>query len=638
MKISSVYIVKNEEHNIEKSINSLKNICEEVIIVDTGSTDNTIDICKKLGCKVYNYKWQNDFSSARNYAISLCSNEIIIFLDADEYFIKPLDKEDKNKIENYFSENIDVVGCYEMDIEKSTGAQHHTSYVYKIIKNNLKYVGTIHEHLSNNNQNLKIHLTNELQLIHTGYSSEVSRSKIERNLEILNLIEDKKTMDYFYLGRENLSLQNYEEADKNFDLFFSAKDCEKQIKTNNIAYLSYIYKLNIMENLKNKYSDKDILKHLLEAKSKIPHIPEIYFCLGVFYFDKNFKKSLEYFNETIKKNEEFDGKHFELNNFLGYQDKIYSYRAKIFLYMDKRNEAIQKAIVACMLNKTDKNNLGLLLHLLNRQKNKENIDLLTRVYRPNSKEEYEFLIKALENTNLYVEFLTYSLAYNQEYKGGADSLYYAMMLNGDYKTAMESLIKFNNEKRNFIMTVILLFANDSELLAEYYEYLPEKYLNILKILIQQDFEQEVDFNLLEDIICKLIIYGVKGIDRKIWEYLFTHTTKDQIVKIASIYCNNQEYSQAIGLLNYCIYELNIFSDKIIKEYLCAIYNFKNYQSFNENRYEYFISEYDRLFDLICQKDICLPYLELIRNKIIKKSHIKIKNKLIKEIKEYAESK
>ena len=638
MKISSVYIIKNEENNIEKSINSIKNICDEIIIVDTGSTDNSIQICKNLGCKVYNYEWENDFSKARNYAISLCSNEIIIFLDADEYFTKPLDQEDKNKIEEYFKKDIDVVGIYETDIEKSTGEEHHTSYAYKIIKKNLKYKGTIHEYIFNENRELRAHLTNEMQLLHTGYSTEVSRLKVERNLEILNLIKNKNTMDYFYLGRENLSLGNYEEADKNLSLFFLAEDCEKVVKSNNIAYLAYIYKLNVMEKLKNKYSNQDILKHLLYAKTKIFHIPEIYFCLGLYYFEKDLKKSLEYFNECIKKNEEFNGKYFELNNFLGYQDKIYYYKAKILLYMDKRNEAIQKAIVACMLNKKNKNNLGLLLHLLNLQKNKENIELLNRIYKPNSKEDYEFLVTALENTNLYSEFLAYSLAYNKEYQGGVDSLYYAMMLNGDYETALESLVKFDNEKRNFIMTVILLFANNSDLMMKYFEELPNKYINILKVLINQDFEQDVDFDLLVNIICKLINYGIRQIPQKIWQYIIKNATDEQIIKTVSIYNNNQEYGQSLSILSYCIYECGRNSDALIKEYLFTIYSFRKYENHNQTRYEYFIKEYDNFIKIIKQKDIALVYLRLIRDKAIKKSYSKTKKKLIRVIENYAKSK
>lgn len=638
MKISSVYIIKNEEKNIEKSIQSIKNICDEIIIVDTGSTDNSIQICKDLGCKVYNYKWENDFSKARNYAISLCSNEIIIFLDADEFFTKPLGREDKNMIEEYFNKDIDVVGIFETDIDKTTGEQHCTHYAYKIIKNNLKYKGTIHEYVFNESRELKAHLTNEMQLLHTGYSADVSRSKVERNLEILELIKNKSTMDYFYLGRENLSLGNYEEADKNLDLFFSAEDCEKVVKSNNIAYLAYIYKLNVMEKLTKKYSEEDILQHLLKAKSKISHIPEIYFCLGIYYFGKDFKKSLEYFNECIKKNEEFDGKYFELNNFLGYQDKIYYYKAKILLYMDKRNEAIQKAIVACMLNKKNKNNLGLLLHLLNRQKNKENIELLNRIYKPNSKEDYEFLITALENTNLYSEFLAYSLVYNKEYQGGADSLYYAMMLNGDYDAALESLVKFDNEKRNFIMTVILLFANNSDLMMKYFEELPNKYINILKVLINQDFKQDVDFDLLVNIICKLINYGVRQIPQKIWQYIITNATDDQIIKTVSIYNNNQEYGQSLSILSYCIYECGRNSDALIKEYLFIIYSFRKYENHNQTRYEYFIEEYDNFIKIIKQKDIALAYLRLIRDKAIKKSYSKTKKKLIKVIENYAKSK
>ena len=97
----------------------------------------------------------------------------------------------------------------------------------------MRYKGTIHEFLTNPQGELRIHLTDEIQLIHTGYSSEVSRSKVERNLEILNQIKNKNTMDYFYLGRENLSLQNYEQADENFKLFFESQDYDKQIKTNN---------------------------------------------------------------------------------------------------------------------------------------------------------------------------------------------------------------------------------------------------------------------------------------------------------------------------------------------------------------------------------------------------------------------
>ena len=86
MKISACVITKNEEKNIARCINSYKDIVDEIILVDTGSTDNTVEIAKSLGAKIYYYEWQNDFSAAKNYALSMAKGDWIIFLDADEFF------------------------------------------------------------------------------------------------------------------------------------------------------------------------------------------------------------------------------------------------------------------------------------------------------------------------------------------------------------------------------------------------------------------------------------------------------------------------------------------------------------------------------------------------------------------------
>ena len=624
MKISSVYITKNEENNIEKSIQGLKAISDEIIVVDTGSTDNTVAICEKLGCKIYHYKWENDFSKARNYAISLCSNDIIIFLDADEYFISPLREEHKLLIADYFKQDIDALGLYETDIEKSTGEQHHSQYAYKIFKNTLKYEGSIHEYLRKDNKQFKAYLTDEMPLIHTGYSDDVSLSKVERNLELLYLIEKKQAMDYFYLGRENLSIGNYEEADRNFDLFFNSPESKTCIKKNNLAYLSYIYKYKAMQQLPHKYSIADMEQYLLRAKAKISHIPEIYFVLGQFYFNCNLKLSLQYFQECILKNETFNSKHFELNNFIGYQHQIYYYMSKILMLMGKKNEAIQKAIVACMLNRHDKNNLGLLLHLLNRQKHTENVELLNRIYKPNSKKDYEFLVQGLENTNLYTEFLTYSLKYNQEYHGGSDSLYYAMMLNGDYKMALESLSNFDNNKSYLIMSVILLFANNLDLFEEYGDKLPHDYFVALTSLISQKFDTDVNFDIVFKILYKLINYGVNNICYTIWQYVFTQASNEQAQMLLSIYNNNQLYHYSIELGNYALHNLQLHSDTIAKEYLYALYQTQDYSKF--------INEYKIILPRLKDKSISKHLLLNVRNKLITKLDIQNKNYILKEIK------
>lgn len=82
-KISAVIITKNEEMNIERCLNSLAWV-DEIVILDTGSTDKTTEICKAFGTKVFHLdNWQG-FGQAKHFAVSLAQNDWIISLDADE--------------------------------------------------------------------------------------------------------------------------------------------------------------------------------------------------------------------------------------------------------------------------------------------------------------------------------------------------------------------------------------------------------------------------------------------------------------------------------------------------------------------------------------------------------------------------
>lgn len=90
--ISVCMIVKNEEQWIAGSLISVKNFVDEIIVVDTGSTDQTAQIARELGAQVFEYAWDNDFSAARNFSIGKAHGDWILFLDADEC-IAPQDAE-----------------------------------------------------------------------------------------------------------------------------------------------------------------------------------------------------------------------------------------------------------------------------------------------------------------------------------------------------------------------------------------------------------------------------------------------------------------------------------------------------------------------------------------------------------------
>lgn len=77
-------IVKNEAINLKKAIESVNLIVDEKIIVDTGSNDGTPEIAKSLDADVFHFKWNDNFSEARNFSIKQATKEWILILDGDE--------------------------------------------------------------------------------------------------------------------------------------------------------------------------------------------------------------------------------------------------------------------------------------------------------------------------------------------------------------------------------------------------------------------------------------------------------------------------------------------------------------------------------------------------------------------------
>jgi tetratricopeptide (TPR) repeat protein len=102
-KLSLSIIVKNEEIALPKCLHSVKDVVDEMVVLDTGSSDRTVEIARQLGAKVYHYEWCNDFSAARNEALKYVEGEWVLVLDADEILtpqIVPLIKDAIDREQN----------------------------------------------------------------------------------------------------------------------------------------------------------------------------------------------------------------------------------------------------------------------------------------------------------------------------------------------------------------------------------------------------------------------------------------------------------------------------------------------------------------------------------------------------------
>ena len=188
LKISACYIAKNEAKNLAKSIKSLKNQVNEIVMVDTGSTDNTIAVARKLGAKVYSFSWQNDFSKARNFALSKAKGDWLILLDADEYFTAKTAGNIRQVIRQ--AQQVDglLVQLVNYDVDKEEVQNYFNALRIVRKQIGLHYEGWIHEELKlsgDNSMKLAQVPANMLEIYHTGYATSVSQQKIKRNLRML---------------------------------------------------------------------------------------------------------------------------------------------------------------------------------------------------------------------------------------------------------------------------------------------------------------------------------------------------------------------------------------------------------------------------------------------------------------------
>ena len=83
-KLSVCMIVRDEEKNLPRCLESVESVADELIIVDTGSKDNTISIAKDFGAKIFHFEWCDDFSAARNQYLKYATGNWILQIDADE--------------------------------------------------------------------------------------------------------------------------------------------------------------------------------------------------------------------------------------------------------------------------------------------------------------------------------------------------------------------------------------------------------------------------------------------------------------------------------------------------------------------------------------------------------------------------
>lgn len=144
--ISLCMIVKNEEQVLKRCLDSIYDLVDEIIIVDTGSGDSTKSIAAEYTDKIYDFEWIHDFSAARNYSFSKCSMDYIYVADADEYLDEANRMQFKLLKDNIFPE-IEIVQMMYETISHDTVLNIHREYRPKLYKRlrEFTWIDPVHE-------------------------------------------------------------------------------------------------------------------------------------------------------------------------------------------------------------------------------------------------------------------------------------------------------------------------------------------------------------------------------------------------------------------------------------------------------------------------------------------------------------
>ena len=298
LPITVCMIAKNEDNHIEECLKRLRPCKFEIVVVDTGSVDRTVETARKYTDKVFHFDWCSDFSAARNYSISQASNDWVLSIDCDEYLenINLADiaytlQDNQTCVGMIVRNNPYIIQGVRSIMSERIGRLFNRRYCH--------YEGTIHERVTTLDGKEPDSFSIPLTFYHEGYVSESDkRMRATRNLEMLLRDfnpEDPNPYIYFQLGQNYVSLNDLEKAAHYYKLGL-ALNSDPHYAFVQTMMETYGYCLS-------ELAQYDLaLKIALKAKEKydiFANHADFVYLLGMIYMKKNmWDKAIEEFTKA----------------------------------------------------------------------------------------------------------------------------------------------------------------------------------------------------------------------------------------------------------------------------------------------------------------------------------------------------
>lgn len=313
VKLSICMMIKNEEENLHRCLKQLKPMVEagmaELIIVDTGSEDRSVEISKEYTDKIYFHKWNNNFSEMRNKSISYAKGEWIFIIDADERLddveklITLINSADIKKCKTVL---LQVKNLYDVEDE----SKYNLIISPRIFKNNgkFRYEGAVHNQPIFSAPNLSV----DISLTHFGYIStdkELMEKKFKRTAELLKNELKKEPRNLYYIYQLGISYDMHGDHKDSLREFRKAYDILKTKSLEEKKMYAYIYG----SHARIAYTNNELRETIKIAKEALileKDYVDLYYLLGI--SEKQLKNNEEAF-KYLSKYIELLGRYNELD-------------------------------------------------------------------------------------------------------------------------------------------------------------------------------------------------------------------------------------------------------------------------------------------------------------------------------------
>lgn len=556
MQLSVAMIMKNEEKNLVRTLEPIKKLSElidlEIIIVDSGSTDKSVEIAKQYTNKVFHEEWKNDFSYMRNISINKCIGDYILILDADEEIINVeyfADFINEDKLYKYNSGLINIIN-FSNNKEKSLKIRQEAKLQRLFRNGKVKYKGRIHEQPIECGE---VKVTG-IDILHYGYQNsdyELMEYKFERNVKLLKAdIKNEPNNIYtnFQIATSYQMHKDYDEALYYIEIAYGL------IGGN---YKDNIYVLDkycsILHNKEDYIKIKEIAKLAINYEKEFA---DFYFYLALAYYEENdYENSIENFWKVIKyKDFDISTKNSTLSsNVKGLINKFYVIIIDCYR-QTKRFEEGYKLILGIDDSKVIKSNIGLIIDfILNYDVNK-----LNYIEKYIEKDNYEIILNLVYNNKYKEKIKTIDINKLSGKLKDLITIINTRDINNDLITIMKNIMIENEIAYTYYLEIII---NSDDLDLSFIKYIKDK-----KLIEKLSFIYSRKYKSIENSIS--YINNLKD------NYFSDINLKISILKglILSNNLNNEKhiwaFNELISLEYYLL--INKYNSKFIKENLDLI--------------------------------------------------------------------